>query len=98
MLCAIYKTRRKECMYLYVPGKNAFGDVPEILMEKFGTPELVMLISLDKRPQLAGVSKADLEVALKEKGFYLQMPPKAEDMLAAHRTELGLTPHVDEKR
>ncbi|OFC71023.1 YcgL domain-containing protein [Alteromonas confluentis] len=98
MLCAVYKTRRKEGMYLYVPGKNAFDDVPEILMQKFGTPELVMLIPLDKRPQLAGVSKADLEAALKDKGFYLQMPPKEEDMLATHRVEQGLTPDVDNKR
>ncbi len=98
MLCAVYKTRRKEGMYLYVPGKNAFDDVPEVLMQKFGTPELVMLIPLDKRPQLAGVSKATLEEALNEKGFYLQMPPKEEDMLAAHRVEQGLTPNVDNKR
>ena len=98
MLCAVYKTSRKAGMYLYVPGKNAFDDVPEVLMQKFGTPELVMLIPLNKRPQLAGVSKEDLQIALTEKGFYLQMPPKEEDMLSSHRLELGLTPNVDKKR
>ncbi|MEC9059979.1 MAG: YcgL domain-containing protein, partial [Pseudomonadota bacterium] len=32
MLCAVYKTRKKDGMYLYVPKKDHFEDVPEPLM------------------------------------------------------------------
>lgn len=98
MLCAVYKTRKKAGMFLYVPGKNAFDDVPEALMKQFGTPELVMLVPLDKRDRLAGIDKAQVAAALSEKGFYLQMPPKEDDLLAEHRESLGLSRHVDEKR
>ena len=34
MLCAVYKTRKKDGMYLYVPKKDHFEDVP--LMAWFG--------------------------------------------------------------
>ena len=96
MLCAVYKTKVKEGMYLYVPGKGQFDDVPEALMKQFKQPELVMLIAMDKRPTLAGVDKTTLVSALNEKGFYLQMPPKQEDLLASHRKTLGL-PATPEK-
>lgn len=82
-------------MYLYVPKKDVFDDVPEVLMKQFGKPELVMLIDLNKRPALAGVDKAKLDAAFSEKGFYLQMPPKVESLLAEHRASLGLSPTAD---
>lgn len=97
MLCAVYKTRKKEGMYLYVPGKDAFEDVPEVLMDKFGTPELVMLVALQKQTRLAGVDKKEVQDALEDKGFYLQMPPKQDDLLASHRQAMGMSPHVEKK-
>ncbi|MBU2979766.1 YcgL domain-containing protein [Alteromonas sp. C1M14] len=98
MLCAVYKTRKKAGMYLYVPGQDKFDDVPEVLMAQFGTPELVMVVALDKHAQLAGLDKQVVKDGLSEKGYYLQMPPKQEDLLASHRQAQGLSPFVDEKR
>ncbi|QJR82911.1 YcgL domain-containing protein [Alteromonas pelagimontana] len=97
MLCAVYRTRRKEGMLLYVPGKDAFQDVPEILLKQFGQPELVMVVPVDKRRTLAGIDVADIKLALQEKGFYLQMPPKQEDWLAEHRVAIGLPAKPDKK-
>ena len=57
MLCAVYKTRKKDGMYLYVPKKDHFEDVPEPLMAKFGRPELVTIIALEKREKLGLVDK-----------------------------------------
>lgn len=91
MLCAVYKTNRKPGMYLYVEKKDDFSKVPEILMSKFGRPELVMLLPLDKRDTLAGVDKHKLTESLGSQGFYLQMPPKEDDLLAEHRVSLGLS-------
>ena len=96
MIIAVYKTKRKAGMYLYVPKKDDFSDVPETLMQQFGQPELVMLVAADKRQRLAGVDKETLLNALDEKGYYLQMPPKEEDLLASHRVALGLTPQPEE--
>lgn len=97
MLCAIYKTRKKSGMYLYVPEKGNFADVPAPLLEQFGTPELVTMLALDKREKLAVVDKQKLIAALKSDGFYLQMPPKEDNLLEAHRKSLGLSGIPDKK-
>ena len=97
MLCAVYKTRKKEGMYLYVPKKDHFEDVPEALMETFGRPELVTIIALEKREKLGMVDKQKLIDELTEKGFYLQMPPKEDNLLEHHRESLGLSKNPDKK-
>ena len=96
MLCAVYKTQKKVGAYLYVLKKDDFSDVPEALMSQFVRPELVTILALDKHEKL-GVDKAKLVEALKEQGFYLQMPPKEEDLLAQHRVALGLNATPDKK-
>ncbi|MEW9799128.1 YcgL domain-containing protein [Alteromonas sp. CYL-A6] len=97
MIIAVYKTRKKQGMYLYIKEKDKFDDVPDALMASFGTPELVMLLALNKREKLAGVDKDKLVASLNEKGFYLQMPPKEEDLLATHREQLGLSPQPEKR-
>ena len=97
MLCAIYKSRKRLGTYLYVPNKDKFDDVPEVLKDMFGKPELVTVLSLDKHEKLAGVDKQKLIAELEEKGFYLQMPPKEDDLLMAHRKSLGLQATPDKK-
>ena len=97
MLCAVYKTNKKQGMYLYVPKKGNFEDVPEALMSRFGVPELVTIISLEKRERLGGVDKEKLIDALNEQGFYLQMPPKEDNLLEKHRESLGLSKNPDKK-
>lgn len=45
-LCAIYKSKIKEEMYLYVEKRNQFEQVPETLRQMFGKPEFVMMFNL----------------------------------------------------
>ena len=97
MLCAVYKTRKKQGMYLYVPKKDVFDDVPDPLMQRFGKPELVTLLALDKREKIAGIDKQKLTDELNSNGFYLQMPPKEDDLLSTHRVSLGLPSSPDKK-
>lgn len=90
MLLAVYKTAKKAGMYLYIAKKDDFSSVPEALMNQFGRPQLVMMLPLSKRDALGGVDKAKLIDAINEQGFYLQMPPKEENLLESHRESLGL--------
>lgn len=90
MLIAVYKTAKKAGMYLYVAKKGDFSAVPEALMAQFGKPQLVMMLPVQKREALAGVDKARLIEAMNEQGFYLQMPPKEDNLLEKHRENLGL--------
>lgn len=74
--CWIYKSSRKEEMYLYLADENGLDEIPEALKQSFGETVFVMELELSAQRQLA---RADIEAviqSLKEEGFYLQMPPK----------------------
>ena len=43
-LCAIYRSSRKEGMFLYVAKRDQFDAVPEVLMQQFGKPQFVMFL------------------------------------------------------
>lgn len=81
LICEIYKSSRKEELYLYVDKRQGLSDVPEALLEHFGTPLPVttMLLTADKR--LARAEASDVMAQIAEKGFYLQMPPAKEPYL-----------------
>jgi uncharacterized protein YcgL (UPF0745 family) len=81
MLCQIFRSSRKEEMYLYVEKSAGMERVPASLLHKFGEPEPVMMLMLDAKRKLA---RADTETVLKalcEEGYYLQMPPTAAQLL-----------------
>lgn len=84
MLCAVYKSSKKQETYLYVPGRDDFSNVPKPLLESFGTPVFVMIMPLKKDRELARVDIDKLRQELKLKGFYLQLPPPTENLLKAH--------------
>ena len=81
MLCQIFRSSRKQEMYLYVEKSVGMERVPESLLRQFGEPEPVMMLVLDQGRKLA---RADVELvkkALEEEGFYLQMPPTIDQLL-----------------
>jgi uncharacterized protein len=85
MLCAVYKSPKKQGTYLYVKQRDDFSAVPEVLLKTFGNPALVTLLNLARREQLALADIEKVKQALTEQGFYLQLPPPAEDLLAEHK-------------
>lgn len=89
MICAVYKSRLKPDSYLFVEKRNDFERVPEPLMKMFGTPELVMLLPLNKREQLALADIEKVKVELAEKGYYLQLPPPQVNLLEEYKKEIG---------
>ncbi|MDR5868049.1 YcgL domain-containing protein [Halomonas koreensis] len=81
LLCEVFKSSRKDEMYLYVDKRRGLEDVPEALLERFGEPvsALTLMLAPDKR--LARASAAEVMAAIEEQGFYLQMPPAKEAYL-----------------
>jgi uncharacterized protein YcgL (UPF0745 family) len=89
LLCEVFKSARKEGMYLYVDKRSGLEAVPEGLVERFGkpVPAMTLVLSVDKR--LGRARAADVMAAIREKGFYLQMPPAREEyLLDLHATQL----------
>lgn len=78
-LVEIFKSSRKDEMYLYVDRAEQMKRVPEALLEQFGTPKSVMVIPLTPDRKLARVDAGDVLDGIKEQGFFLQMPPPKTD-------------------
>lgn len=81
LLCSVYKTSKKEGMYLYVAKSDGLKRVPEALLQMFVGPSLAMEILVRPEKTLARLSGERLMQEIGEKGFYLQMPPSKEDYL-----------------
>jgi uncharacterized protein YcgL (UPF0745 family) len=75
ILCDIYKGDKKEEMYLYVPKQEGLGNVPDQLLASFGEIRLVTTLVLTESRKLARADILKVLAELKDKGFYLQMPP-----------------------
>ncbi|MEW6983439.1 YcgL domain-containing protein [Colwelliaceae bacterium 6471] len=88
MLCAIYKSLRKEQTYLFVKQRDDFSSVPDALMTTFGTPMLVTMINLATKEKLAMADLEKVKTNLVEQGFYLQLPPPQENLLDQHREHM----------
>lgn len=87
ILCSIFKSIKKEGMYLYVPRKEQFTKVPAPLLETFGRPAHVMDMLLQPGKKLANADVDKVMTEIKDKGFYLQLPPPTEkNLLEQHRS------------
>ncbi len=86
MLCAIYKSSKKEGAYLYIPKKDDFSQVPDTLMQMFGKPTMVMMIKLDGR-QLATVDIEKVKQSLENEGYFLQLPPPPKNLLEEYKEQ-----------
>jgi len=74
----IYRSAKKEGLYLYVPAGAKLEKLPEELMSGFGRAEFSMKIALSEEKKLARAEASVVMAALQDKGFYLQMPPTPE--------------------
>ena len=75
MQCFIYKAKKKADLFLYITNKDDFSNVPETLFASFGTTELVMELKLTPERKLARVNVNKVMTSLKDKGYFIQMPP-----------------------
>ena len=79
MHCAIYKGPKKTDHYLYIEREDDFSRVPESLLGVLGKLELVMTLELGPERTLAQVDIHQVKAALKDQGYYFQMPPQTHE-------------------
>jgi uncharacterized protein YcgL (UPF0745 family) len=82
LVCQVFKSSRKQEMYLYVEKSRGLQDIPDALMAQFGEPTPVMVLILTPEKNLARASAAAVLADIEAQGFYLQMPPTAAELLA----------------
>ena len=81
LFCSIYKSPRREGMYLYVERTKGLKDLAEALISQFGAPRHVTDMILTPERPLARVEVDQVMARIREQGFYLQMPPPPDEDL-----------------
>ena len=71
----IYKSIKKDELYLYLQKKDDFSKVPEPLLKSFGRIEFVMELEITPERKLARENVDKVISSLQDKGFFVQMPP-----------------------
>jgi len=85
-ICSIYRSPRKNEMYLYVLKSEALARVPEPLLQAFGKPQHAFDLVLTPERTLAREDIHKVLDNLDKQGYHLQMPP-AEDEYIEHLPE-----------
>jgi len=72
----IYKSSKKEELYIYLTKKDDFSDVPQALFATMGkAPIFVMEIELSPKKKLAREDVSKVIKNLETQGYHLQIPP-----------------------
>lgn len=87
-ICSVFKSPRKNEMYLYVDKKEGLARVPAELLTIFGTPKLVFDLLLTPERKLAREDTVQVLANIEQQGYHLQMPPVEEDDLISLPDEL----------
>ncbi|MDD5393538.1 MAG: YcgL domain-containing protein [Thiothrix sp.] len=79
MQCYVYRSRRKPGSFLFLPEKDNFTQVPEVLLKIFGEPEFSFDFDLSvDRTLMIKAETPEVRRVIRENGFFLQLPPNEE--------------------
>ena len=76
MYCKIFRSEKNDETYLFLAADQSFEDLPEDLRATFGEPMFVMALKLSPKSKLARVETQSVLESLRERGYFLQLPPK----------------------
>ncbi len=80
-ICSVYKSPRKNEMYLYVDKREALSRVPEALLVPFGAPQHVFDLLLTPSANWPARMSPRSWRNIEKQGFHLQMPPGEEEYI-----------------
>jgi uncharacterized protein YcgL (UPF0745 family) len=85
LLCQVFRSAKKQEMYLYVDKSRGVEDVPDALLAQFGELAPVMILLLTPERKLARADAAVVLANIQDQGFYLQMPPTVAELFAREK-------------
>lgn len=71
----IYRSQNKQWTYLFLPKKDDFSALDDTLVALLGVLDFSFEFNLDKQKKLMRTDSETVMKQIKEKGFYLQLPP-----------------------
>jgi len=79
-LVEVFRSQKRDGAYLYVALAEGLARVPDALLAQFGTPQPALKLKLTPERKLAQACASDVLAAIRDKGFYLQLPPSPENL------------------
>ncbi len=73
--CYIYRSKRKDELYLFLAKEDDFECVPEEIRKNLGHMEKAMELDITPTSELARSDAEQVIKNLKEHGFHIQLPP-----------------------
>lgn len=81
MNCFVYRSEKKQGMFLYLSKKNDFSCVPESLLKLLGETTYSFEFDLSKDRKLVKVEAIEVMKTMNKNGYFLQMPPPKSELL-----------------
>lgn len=75
MQCFIYKSNKKDELYIYLNKQDDFSSIPDAILKSIGQPSFVMALEITPERKLARENACDILQGIEENGFFIQMPP-----------------------
>ena len=82
MQCFIYKSLKKQDVYLFLREQDGFDCLPRALQDSLGGMEFVFSLEITPERKLANADPVSVLNNLSKQGYFLQLPPA----LPAHAT------------
>jgi uncharacterized protein YcgL (UPF0745 family) len=76
MYCKIFKGNKEQELYVFVPFDKGEDNIPEALKQKMGVISEVISLEISAEKKLARAKAAKVMEDIREKGFYVQLPPE----------------------
>lgn len=80
MQCYVYRSRRKQQTYLFLPQRDDFSQIPVSLLKLFGEAEFSFEFELSSERKMVLAKASEVKRNIQENGFYLQLPPGEEQV------------------
>ncbi|MEC4747395.1 YcgL domain-containing protein [Methylomicrobium sp. Wu6] len=75
MQCFIYKSSKKQDVYLYLKDQDDFTCLPQALQNSLGRMEFVFSLEITPERKLANADPVSVLNNLSKQGYFLQLPP-----------------------
>jgi uncharacterized protein YcgL (UPF0745 family) len=75
MQCFIYKSLKKQGVYLFLRNHDDFSCLPEALQDSLGRMEFVFSLEITLERKLASADSVSVIKNLNKQGYFLQLPP-----------------------
>ena len=81
MQCFVYRSSKKDGLYVYLADEDGLGKLPEPVQKQLGEAEFAMTLDLSKRTSLGHENISTVRENLGNQGFHIQMPNDIEHLV-----------------